>query len=916
MTQPPDRSSVVASLSEPSTMVLVPEDLIAAPAGLRSRTNPPRPPSGANVPIPRVATKSAAHPSPEAALSITSRLAFLVERLGDRKAAPFWGPLRTGVGAYAEVYRVEVSAHHPAAVLERQPLRHTVIAKLFRDGAPEDHAAVYTGELQALRALGGHAHVVGLRGAIDAVPPTFVCGHADCGRVFHVERCPQCDKPLHNIEGRDIGLSCPDRHRFLKYNAEQVKALTRARPCKHADECSVVNFLYRPCILEEELDLDLRALGQAIAGAAVTPAGKAAAIAFESKPGSDDRRREALLLRLDTLIGVAEGLAFLHAQGWFHAGVAPENAMVRLAATPDGKGLTPTAPDTRLIDLGLARKIKDSHVGAGAAGAMTFLAPEQMVASGSLGPTVAIRFRGGVPREGELCRIASAGGELAFERRDLLRDADEGQYEVVADADVPAELRAALGDARPAAPADHARVRYARVLRPPRAGRDLPQTSLRFTYALDVPADIYALGCLIAWSVTGGQEDLVHLLREQANLATRQRQVVGGGFSREFLRDDHKKLLAAIDLPPIDGDDLQAALLDAVIRCLVRGEGAYCTRRSSGFERPALAVASELRRVRNALFARMHSPDDVPGPPPEFAGLAQGDADRLEALTHEVDTLARALAAANARAAEAEAAALEVQEAHAEAQQVLAEAQQAITESEQASAEVEAARARAGTDAGRIAALTRELESLRAAHRGGDDGDEELARRVAVWRAVAVAALVVALVIGLVAARSVDWSGDRGAQRPAEPSPVVDPAGEPPAAPASPAVEGEAPPTAETTPPAAASGEPSKPPAASSKPDKPRRGPSMQALTARSPAAIRQICEFPADARGMFHLQFTIDSATRRLIRVELDKASGSLEVPGACVAALEQRFRGTNFGNAADFRSSFRQTYTVLASE
>lgn len=90
--------------------------------------------------------------------------------------------------------------------------------------------------------------------------------------------------------------------------------------------------------------------------------------------------------------------------------------------------------------------------------------------------------------------------------------------------------------------------------------------------------------------------------------------------------------------------------------------------------------------------------------------------------------------------------------------------------------------------------------------------------------------------------------------------------------------------------------------------------PSMDALTARDSGFIRSVCDFPPEMRGMFQVRFMLDSATRRLIRLELDKTDDGLVVSSVCIPALEDKFRAVRFADAADFEANFRQTYTVLA--
>lgn len=366
---------------------------------------------------------------------------------------------------------------------------------------------------------------------------------------------------------------------------------------------------------------------------------RGAPFSFDSKPENEERRSETLLFRLDTLIGIAEGLAFLHAQGCLHADIAPENAMIRLRMDIDGVGITTNSPTTKLIDFGLAKRVEDNRTSTTVVGRITFLAPEQMVAQGSLGPKVSIRFKNGHPQEGEFCQLSTVNGDdLPFERRDFLRDVEDGQYEVLADNEVPNEVFAQFGDVGPQeVKLEKVRPLYGRVLKPPLTGRDAAQTTLRFSYALDVPMDIFSLGCLVAWSITGGQEDLVHLLREQASVATRRKEVVGQNFCSTLLGDDYRKIANAIDLPRTPEDDeIRAALLDVVCRALIRSEGAYCRRRSSGYSQPAAALAADLKRIRNLMFLMVHTKERFLRQTQQRAAT---EVARMNRLSEDVDSL-------------------------------------------------------------------------------------------------------------------------------------------------------------------------------------------------------------------------------------------------------------------------------------
>ncbi len=522
----------------------------------------------------------------------------------DESGATTWQAWVVGEGEYARVFRATETLYSSARGPERS-IERSIVAKVFLDNAPDDYDDVFHGEVDALRRLGQHESIVSLRGVIDRLSPTYICGHQDCGEVYQLQHCPLCKSPLRNDEQADIVLRCEGGHKFHRSNPEHVERLTSQRACQHQEPCAWVNFLFRPCLFLEEYELNLREFNDlALRNPAIDVIQRRGQprLHTRSEQGSAEWMREVFLMRLESMIEVARGLAYVHSEDHLHTDIAPDNVMTcvqRLAG--DGSAML-QQPRTCLIDFGRSRPRTNFTNTTTVRGRLTFLAPEQMLGRSPVGPRVRLEA------EGDYYVIyAPKGSYIPLEPRDSVDDIYGGQYEVVETTDPdsganegsPAQSTITRADA-----VKTVRIARIRVLRPPHQQRDLSSVLLYTMPSVGIPADVYSFGCLLAWTITSGNEQLVRLFRSLADVATNNKVVVDQSFARSLLGEqDYRKAIEAIPLPMRDEEqEIRNKLLHIVFRCLVRAKGAYCERRSSASTKPMGELGEDLNAIRDYLF--------------------------------------------------------------------------------------------------------------------------------------------------------------------------------------------------------------------------------------------------------------------------------------------------------------------------
>lgn len=503
-------------------------------------------------------------------------------------------PRILGKGAFATLYAAEeeiapATPHSP----HRRSLTRDIAVKVFNH-TQGDWQSVFYAELAAYRHLSPHKNFVDVRGAVEYMPPTFVCTHPSCGRTFQVTRCPAClargsSSALRN-DTTGLALTCDEGHRF---GQDDLRALTALRPCAHTDECAAVNFLVRPYIFLEQLSMSVEQLNMHLLPERSHPG--APAFIFGSS-NELDRKREVMLLRLDVLLGCAEGLAHCHDRQQLFVDLKPDNVMVQLAR--QGPNVPTTLTAVKLIDPGRVRSIKERRTSATPVGDATFLAPEQSADPHQIGQ-VRVRFLGGQPRPGDLCVLETSDGRrLDLEPGDYVFN-DESSYEIVSTNSLSPQDLGALGlDGT-----QQMKGRCARVIAPPPADSAGQPVYLQYHQAVSVPADVYSFGCFAAWFLSGGKQKFVKTLRACADLATLKRRVVDERCLDEILGDERGAIARELDLPDTGFDDqIHAELLLLLLRCLVRSDGTYCPHRSCEFANPARDIARDLKHAQQKLF--------------------------------------------------------------------------------------------------------------------------------------------------------------------------------------------------------------------------------------------------------------------------------------------------------------------------
>ena len=306
-----------------------------------------------------------------------------------------------GKGNYASVY--EAKATRPNGS-EKLDVEEVVAAKLYLDDATDDYQDVFAHEIEHLKALGSHHHIIGLRRIHEEYPPSFVC--ETCGLVFHCAECPDCQSGLENGEFNraNPSLRCQgvQRHAFYKKHEDDLTKLASKRSCGHAGPVRFINFLFRPCIFMELLHLNLQEVLENLR----TQKPQRGHSINRGDENDDNWRRQKFLMYIWILCQAAEGLAYVHQKERSHGDLSPENIMVKVDAPPYSYrfGAYPIH-NTCLIDLGEARSLKDPCRTRPIRGKLNFVAPEKMIRQSSLPSSVQITPESGPFKVGGLSLI-------------------------------------------------------------------------------------------------------------------------------------------------------------------------------------------------------------------------------------------------------------------------------------------------------------------------------------------------------------------------------------------------------------------------------------------------------------------------------------------------------------------------------
>lgn len=589
---------------------------------------------------------------------VRSRVKSEATKAGERRENPHWKPDAVGNGSYATVYRVEeIIDSGKTKEGERKAVCRPAVAKVCKDDAPPDAKIVFGKEVEVLSELANLDDVISLRGVVDQLPPTFVCGAAECSDpdlgIFTVTECPTCKEKgqagsLLTNGQRTNTLQCRrnEEHIFAKHNDLEYVALTKNRPCGHADApVSEINFTFRPCILLDEFDVNLDEFAKLTSGARVRNV-QLAAVRRDTK----EQVYELLIQRLHCLTRVACGLADVHERKRAHLDLHPSNVMLRVSQANGSSDGQPASrlgrlhePHTRLIDFGKSRPLSHRSESEDS---------KEYRQARSSSDTVALERRGSVfcaPEQREpIDRIdvtwirpwdhaegavvkCSEEGILWVEPGDRLYDDDKGQYEVVSA--VPDE-------------SGSTRIATLKVIVPPsRANRIEPPADMNWWRAPGEASDIYSLGSLICWLISGGRKEMLSHL--QANLRAHKRAIQSDDVQIEAwvpMEKDREIAYGHVGLPVNDSraEQINRQLFNVILRCWHRGQYGLCAGRSEVGTNAAAKVALELNDIREQAIVihrelRLGSPlaewrtDEIVERLRREAGAAHEAAEKLKA---------------------------------------------------------------------------------------------------------------------------------------------------------------------------------------------------------------------------------------------------------------------------------------------
>jgi glycosyltransferase involved in cell wall biosynthesis/serine/threonine protein kinase len=539
--------------------------------------------------------------STETALEIPVRFAILSKQMDDGK----FRPVQVGQGMYANIFRGIETVSPNMDGAEQIEINCPVVVKIFKDHAPTDFKVVFEDEVKALLMLGHHENIVELRGLVDNLPPSFVC--SDCGLVFQRKHCPRCPDTapaeLENDPEHSGMLACTinSTHRFSMSHQEHLQEMSASRPCGCRGACEVINFLFRPCILLEELHIDLREfvklnheLAREVRGYSIAASG-----ARKSSSG----RREAFLANLSVLIKVSEALAHMHDRNLLHGALSPGKVMIRLAEMLPYSLAQLRFGSTKLVGFGQARVDRDLNIEGVVFGRSNFLAVENTTVKHRLPEPACLLADNEAFLPGATCVMYLPSGlPEKLVQGDFLRDDAGGEYVVT-------EVFSDVPEGNDKAGSMSLGTAYCRlkVLIPPVRDSSseglMSSISVSVSWVIGIPSDIYSLGCLTLWLVTGGNHALLSRVTALARVATYDRIPVNEVLSNRYLpRDFLSDLRNAIDLPDTRHDDwVRNKVLHVVMSCLVRGATAYCIDRIAG-EGAALKAAKDLNEAYAELF--------------------------------------------------------------------------------------------------------------------------------------------------------------------------------------------------------------------------------------------------------------------------------------------------------------------------
>jgi serine/threonine protein kinase len=525
-------------------------------------------------------------------------------------------PMQIGVGKFAKVYQ----AWQRSAGRNIRP----VAIKVLHDHARNSDERLFSQEIDLLKDLsaGPNVNIVSF---VDIVglAPMIMCA---CGNIYH-PRCPAgCGVPLERRdppEKEHPSLACPKCDYELSGQHVQQRAgeLLRlpAKPCcqsgPRAQRGHIINFVDREAMVMELLEFDLLRLSELRRAAAVRlcdqhgvafPDGRTAGRAGwvpgflrRGEAGAEHLIRVLLLEKVRLMVQLAETVAWLHAEKHIvHKDLAPDNVMIRLTweeSRGDWRGRLATFQDQlndiacnpgfsiKLIDFGLADKEEltrswyEEEVGQGNI-KQPYLSPEARAGARKLEISEplffepdpgggAMRFR--VPPDIYRSRLSILEGDILADQGDLSHDHDMEITGVVED---------------PRGSGEH----YARVRGQP------PDNSMNRRFQLvrrlGEPHDIYALGALFYFILTGSHEEVVALANLVDSLLDHPYELTPAALMRHPNYPNRRNAIRE--------QFWQDELMILILRAMVRGQPqSFVQRRIDRGPGPAQQLLQETKRI-------------------------------------------------------------------------------------------------------------------------------------------------------------------------------------------------------------------------------------------------------------------------------------------------------------------------------
>lgn len=529
-------------------------------------------------------------------------------------------PVQLGSGKFAKVYKAWQRS-------TRRNIRPVAI-KILHDYATLADERLFKQEIDLLKELTTVASVNVIR-TLDIVhlSPLAMCG---CGVLYH-PLCPKgCGQPLGRLErmGHDYPLLHCSRCGYeLSGEDAQQKAAELLKPpaktcCQGARSSrgTLINFVDREVVVMELVEHGLIEFGilraeelqkigaQALYARAPRDSGALHAVTAALRPDADEvlAQKVSLLEKLYLMVQLAEAVAWLHGEKRIiHKDLAPDNVMIDYTGDDGGisdwrgeRNRTPRELLTSLagfprfslkvIDFGLADKdelsrswYEEQDVVASAI-KMPYTSPEARRRKERINEPLEFRleescFR--VPRGLQASYLSVLPGDLLADTSDLRHDHDLEILRVEPDPTTGAPLAYFRGEPGPRTPGQQ----------------------FELVRRLGEPHDVYAVGALFYYLLTGKHEEVDHL-SSLVNLLQQDQQ---RELAPSALRRDKYYLGRRNAIPePLFRDELMMLIL----RAMVRGRpGSLVESRIDRGPGPAQLLLRETQKLYLAVQRELHT---------------------------------------------------------------------------------------------------------------------------------------------------------------------------------------------------------------------------------------------------------------------------------------------------------------------